>query len=267
MNHAGAAGAYRYRRGRTTRTRTEISQVCRIASSTRRPDQGEQLLAVVLDSARSGLGVRARVISTSPTTSELTGQAMFTRTSTETSLGLTADNITFWGAPIPFGDNVYTGDALRGIPSSLNFGRHDERGLPARRPIRAQLPRHRRLHGEAGLARAARGQRAVPDAVRPSPGSATAPGAPLAQRAARLLERSLGPRGGKTVTDTSQFSLGAEGDFESGDHHWDVNLSMGFTDNLATPTSQDTKKKKTPPPPPPKNENQLLCDEMSTSST
>ena len=51
----------------------------------------------------------------------LTGQALFTRTSTETSLGLSADNITFWGAPIPFGDNVYTGDALRGIPSSVNF--------------------------------------------------------------------------------------------------------------------------------------------------
>ena len=51
----------------------------------------------------------------------LTGQAMFTRTTTETSFGLTADNITFWGAPIPFGTNVYTGDALRGIPSSLNF--------------------------------------------------------------------------------------------------------------------------------------------------
>jgi outer membrane receptor protein involved in Fe transport len=36
----------------------------------------------------------------------LTGMAMFTRTKTETSLGLGADNITFWGAPIPFSDNV-----------------------------------------------------------------------------------------------------------------------------------------------------------------
>ena len=51
---------------------------------------------------------------------ELTGSALFTRSHTQTSLGLGSDNITFWGAPIPFSDNVYTGDALRGIPSSLN---------------------------------------------------------------------------------------------------------------------------------------------------
>ena len=38
------------------------------------------------------------------------------------------------------------------------------------------------------------------------------------------------------MTSTSQFSIGAEGDFPSGNHHWDVNLSMGFTDNLATQT-------------------------------
>ena len=170
----------------------------------------------------------------------LTGQALFTRTSTETSLGLSADNITFWGAPIPFGDNVYTGDATARNTVVIELRRHDERGLPGRRPVRAQLPRHRRLHGEAGLARAARGQCAVPDPVdRCRVGICAGNGAtaPLWLSAPPdYLREVIGPRGGKTVTDTSQFSLGAEGDSESGDHHWDVTLSSGFTDNLTTQT-------------------------------
>ena len=46
--------------------------------------------------------------------------ANFARTNSETSLGLTADNITFWGVPIPFSNNTYTGSVVRGIPSSVN---------------------------------------------------------------------------------------------------------------------------------------------------
>ncbi|MBN1238259.1 MAG: TonB-dependent receptor plug domain-containing protein, partial [Gammaproteobacteria bacterium] len=51
----------------------------------------------------------------------ITGQALFSRSQSRQSLGLTADNITFWGAPVPFGNEIYTGDAARGIPSSLNL--------------------------------------------------------------------------------------------------------------------------------------------------
>src|SRR5262249_36541436 len=48
----------------------------------------------------------------------ITGSAMFTRTSTETNLGLTADNITFWGFTVPFGTQPYTGNPTYNVPDS-----------------------------------------------------------------------------------------------------------------------------------------------------
>ena len=43
----------------------------------------------------------------------VTGQAMVTRTKTESSLGLAAANINQWGAGIPFGNAIYRGNANR----------------------------------------------------------------------------------------------------------------------------------------------------------
>src|SRR6185436_1392066 len=40
---------------------------------------------------------------------KVTGQAMVSRTKTESSLGLTAENINQWGAGIPFGNQIYRG--------------------------------------------------------------------------------------------------------------------------------------------------------------
>ena len=166
----------------------------------------------------------------------LTGQAMFTRTETETSLGLTADNITFWGAPIPFGTNVYQGDPSRGIPSSVNFdnttnaaylpggrfglncpatgGCTERQAWPVPPEISTLYQSRAAVAGFGNGAEADLWLSAPPD----------------------YLRQIIGPRGGESVTSTSQLSTGAEGDFPSGDHHWDVNLSTGFTDNLATQT-------------------------------
>jgi len=166
----------------------------------------------------------------------LTGQALFTRTSTETSLGLSADNVGFWGAPIPFSDAVYTGDAARGIPSSLNFdgttnaaylaggrfgvncpatgGCTQKQAWPVPPEVSALFQTRAAVAGLGNGAQAPLWLNAPPD----------------------YLREVIGPRGGKTVISTSQFSLGAEGDFESGNHHWDVTLSSGFTDNLTTQT-------------------------------
>jgi iron complex outermembrane receptor protein len=157
----------------------------------------------------------------------VTGQALFTRTHSQTSLGLSADNITFWGAPIPFGTNIYTGDAARGIPSSLNMdGTTNAAYLPG---------------GRFGLNCDADG----------NPGCTEREAWPLPPEVVALydsrtnneadvwlsappdyLRETVGPRSGDITNTTSQLSIGAEGDFPSGNHHWDVTITSGYTDNL-----------------------------------
>ena len=166
----------------------------------------------------------------------LTGQAMFTRTHTETSLGLGSDNITFWGAPIPFSDAVYTGDALRGIPSSLNA---DGTTNAAYRP-----------GGRFGLNCPANGGCTQKQAWPVPPeisalfqsraafaGFGNGNQAPLWLNAPPdWLRQAIGPRGGDITTSTSQFSIGLEGTTGSGSQHWDVTLTSGYTDNLTIQT-------------------------------
>jgi outer membrane receptor protein involved in Fe transport len=173
---------------------------------------------------------------------ELTGMAMFTRSHTQTNLGLGSDNITFWGAPIPFSDNVYTGDALRGIPSSLNFdgttnaayraggrfglncpatgGCTEKQAWPVP-PEVSQLFQTRST--SAGLA--------------PNFAPGNGAQAPLWLNAPPdWLRQVIGPRGGDIVTSTSQYSLGLKGQTGGGSQHWDVTFSTGYTDNLTTQT-------------------------------
>jgi outer membrane receptor protein involved in Fe transport len=166
----------------------------------------------------------------------LTGQALFTRTHTETSLGLGADNITFWGAPIPFSDNIYTGDAARGIPSSLNadgttngayrpggrFGLNcgptggctEKQTWPVPPAVSALFQTRSTTAGFGNGAQAPLWLNAPPD----------------------WLRQAIGPRGGDITTSTSQFSLGAEGDFAEKNQHWDVNFTTGYTDNVTVQT-------------------------------
>jgi outer membrane receptor protein involved in Fe transport len=167
---------------------------------------------------------------------KITGQALFTRTHTETSLGLGADNITFWGVPIPFGDNVYTGDPARGIPSSLNANGTTNAAYLA--------------GGRFGLNCPATGgcteKQAWPvppqisqlfQSRAPAAGFGNGATAPLWLNAPPdWLRQAIGPRGGDITTTTSQFSLGAEGDFANKNQHWDVNFTTGYTDNVTVQT-------------------------------
>ena len=166
----------------------------------------------------------------------VTGQAMFTRSASETSLGLSADNITFWGAPIPFGDNVYAGDSLRGIPSSLNpDGTTNAEYLPGGR-FGLNCP-------ATGGCTEKQAWPVPPEVSQLFSTRAAASGfgngatAPLWLSAPPdYIREVIGPRGGQITTSTSQFSLGFEGALAEGKHHWDVTLSTGFTDNLTTQT-------------------------------
>ena len=74
-----------------------------------RPHQGEQPVQLGVDAARAALGVRERPFRRLRQLS-VTGQAMVTRTKTESSLGLAAANINQWGAGIPFGNQLYRGN-------------------------------------------------------------------------------------------------------------------------------------------------------------
>jgi iron complex outermembrane recepter protein len=168
----------------------------------------------------------------------MTGQAMFSRTHVLTSLGLSADTITVWGAEIPFGTALYTGDPERGIPSSLNAnGTTNADYLPG---------------GRFGLNCNADGQAGCTESEAfPLPPemvalwSSRVPGDPALNtgneanlwlnRPPDYIRNTLGvSRAGENTTTTMQVSLGAEGDFPSGEHSWDMSISTGRTDNYVT---------------------------------
>jgi len=159
----------------------------------------------------------------------LTGSAMFTRTQTETNLGLTADNITFWGFTVPFGSALYTGNPTYGIPSSLNAnGTTNAAYLPG---------------GRFGLNCPANGGCTKSQAFPLPPdivtlfNSRSNPNADVwVNRPPDYLREYNGPRSGQNTTTTSQVSLGLEGNLPSGNHHWDVTFSGGYTDQLVTQT-------------------------------
>ncbi len=101
----------------------------------------------------------------------VTGQAMFTRTENRTRLGATADTIGVWGAEVPHGTELYRPSVTNlGVDGLPNTGDTNENmlTLAAYRPgglYQLNCPDDRRLHRNAGVARAARGRTA--DAVSP----------------------------------------------------------------------------------------------------
>jgi iron complex outermembrane receptor protein len=168
----------------------------------------------------------------------LTGQAMVTRTKTETNLGLAAANINQWGAGIPFGDEIYHGNSnvYFDIPDSIRpDGTTDPAYLPG---------------GKYGL-----NCEAAPTPQ--TPWATTAPGCTMseawpispevytlmnsrpnndeqlwASREPDWMRSALGAgRSTNNVTQTMSFTLGVEGDLPSGDHSWDVSLYTGRSDN------------------------------------
>jgi outer membrane receptor protein involved in Fe transport len=182
----------------------------------------------------------------------MTAQAMVTRTQTETQLGLSADTITFWGAAIPFGNELYTGGPVtlvgngtafaEGPPDSCaeydlggdciltnsaytidgRFGVECDAAPTADRPW---------LDGLPGCTMS----EAWPTSpeiynlfmTRPDPDAVIWANAPP-----DYLRDALG--GGRSSTNTlttMNFSLGLEGELPSGNDFWDVTVSTGRTDN------------------------------------
>jgi outer membrane receptor protein involved in Fe transport len=155
----------------------------------------------------------------------LTAQALFSRTHSETSLGLTADNITFWGAPIPFGDALYTGDPARAIPSSLNGDGTTNAAYIAGGQYGLNCP-------PTGGCTKSQAFPLPPEVVALFQSRAMPDRDVWLNRSPDYLRNVDGPRRGENTTTTSQISLGLEGDLPSGKHHWDVSIATGFTDNL-----------------------------------
>jgi outer membrane receptor protein involved in Fe transport len=196
----------------------------------------------------------------------LTGQAMVTRTKTESSLGLASANINQWGAGVPFGDVVYRGNTNTyfDIPDSLctaagpgctgpnttnqNYTPNGRFGVLCDGPATPTMPW---LDGQPGctmseawpttaaIYNVMKSRRIV---IPPPPGSP--PGTPPTFGAARpndiiwanrepdWLRNALGAaRSTTNTTTTLSFEMGLEGDLPSGNHSWDVSLSTGRTDN------------------------------------
>jgi outer membrane receptor protein involved in Fe transport len=191
----------------------------------------------------------------------VTGQAMVTRTKTESSLGLTAANVNQWGAGIPFGTALYTGNSNTyfDIPSSLlpNGTTHPDYlpggryGLNCEAPYSAATPYADGLPGctaseafpvPAQIYNLMMTRGAPAGYVLPTTGY-TVP-APLANgttpwnntlwmsREPDWMRNALGAgRSTTNETTTMSFTLGLEGDLPSGDHSWDVSIYTGRSDN------------------------------------
>ena len=191
-------------------------------------------------------------------TVRVTGQAMVTRTKTESSLGLAAANINQWGAGVPFGNAIYRGnsgvkfdipDSLidvngngiadagdRTDPSYTLGGRY---GVQCEGPATAAMPW---LDGLPGCTNS-EAWPISPEVYNlmitrgnPNPAS-TAPGVGAndvlwASREPDWMRHSLGAgRSTDNITQTMSFAVGVEGDLPSGDHSWDVSLYTGRSDN------------------------------------
>jgi iron complex outermembrane recepter protein len=165
------------------------------------------------------------------------GQAMFTRTETQTQLALTADTIGLWGAEIPFGTTLYRGDEMRGIPNSWNDSNANGLVDGAEVTNPSYLPGGRfqlncNLDGKVGC---------TESEAFPLPPEMVA-----LMSTRRLPQENLwmnrppdwlrqaegGGRRSESTTNIMQLSIGLEGELADGRHSWDISLSSGRTDNL-----------------------------------
>jgi outer membrane receptor protein involved in Fe transport len=188
----------------------------------------------------------------------LTGQAMVTRTKTESSLGLSSANINQWGAGIPFGNGLYRGnsDPYFDIPDSLctvagrdgctaagvtnpAYTLNGRFGVNCDAPV--GTPGMPWADGQPGCTKS-EAFPVPPDIYRLmiSRGAPTAtPGVGAggeeivwASREPDWMRNALGAaRSTTNTTTTMSFSMGIEGDLPSGNHSWDVTLATGRSDN------------------------------------
>jgi iron complex outermembrane receptor protein len=183
----------------------------------------------------------------------VTGQAMVTRSQTESSLGLSSANINQWGAGVPFGGpgTLYRGSTnpYFEIPDSIvnptldangnvvpgTGTTHPDYALGGRYGVNCDAPAGA-LPGSDGL-----------------PGCTNSEAWPVPQELYDLmitrpvnsadvwlsrepdwLRDTLGAaRSTVQTTTTMSFTLGLEGDLPSGDHSWDASLYTGRSDNVS----------------------------------
>ncbi|HEY5667232.1 MAG TPA: TonB-dependent receptor, partial [Gammaproteobacteria bacterium] len=177
----------------------------------------------------------------------VTAQAMVTRTQTETQLGLSADTITFWGAAIPFGDEIYTGGPVMSVgngtnefttvPSSLlpNGQTNPDYTIGGRFDVECDAVdtdgTRPWLDGQPGCTMS-EAWPTSPDiynlfSSRPDPDAILWANSPPDY----LRDALGGGRSSSNTLTTMNFSLGLEGELPSGNDFWDVTLSTGRTDN------------------------------------
>jgi outer membrane receptor protein involved in Fe transport len=178
----------------------------------------------------------------------VTGQAMVTRTKTESQLGLAAANINQWGARIPFGTTIYQGNSNTyfDIPSSwidvngngvVDAGdrTHPDYTINGRYGVECDAPPTAAMPWLDGL-----------------PGCTESEAWPTSREVWLLMSNRTRPQddiwvsyepdwlrntigAGRSTTNTTttmSFTLGLEGDFPSGAHSWDVSLYTGRSDNI-----------------------------------
>jgi outer membrane receptor protein involved in Fe transport len=177
----------------------------------------------------------------------VTGQAMYTRTETETSLGLASANINQWGAGIPFGNTLYRGNSNTyfDIPDSLctavgpgcsavgvtnaSYTPTGRYGVNCDAPL--GTPGMPQADGLPGCTNSEAWP--VPPEVytlmmtRPFPNNTL-----WASREPDWMRSVLGAgRSSSNVTTTMSLAVGLEGDLPSGSHSWDMSLYTGRSDN------------------------------------
>lgn len=163
-------------------------------------------------------------------TVRLTGQALFTRTENVTALGATSDTIGVWGAQVPYGSNIYEPSVgsfgADGLPNTGDPGEDMSTRLDYQPGGRYQL----NCPGVGGCTESQAWP--LPPEVQTLLNSRVdAEQDVWVNRTQDALRYVLGDaRGSRNQTTTLQLSIGAEGDFPSGNHSWDVSLSTGRTD-------------------------------------
>jgi outer membrane receptor protein involved in Fe transport len=180
----------------------------------------------------------------------VTGQAMVTRSKTESSLGLASANINQWGAGIPFGGpgTLYRGSTnpYFEIPDSLV----DVNGNGIADAGDTTHPDYT-INGRFGVnCDAALGALPGSDGLPGCTNSEAWPTPP--EMYALMIDRPVNDaqvwlsrepdwlrdvlgaaRSATNETTTMSFTLGLEGELPSGDHSWDMSLYTGRSDNTA----------------------------------
>jgi iron complex outermembrane recepter protein len=187
----------------------------------------------------------------------LTGQFSVARTKTESSLGLASANINQWGAGVPFGNQLYRGNTNTyfDIPDSLCTAVGP--GCSAVGVTNSAYTPNGRYHvdcdsaptaakpwldGQPGCTKSEawptspqvynlmRSRTAVNNATAAGPGNEQQI---WINREPDWLRNALGAARSTTNTSTTMnFTLGIEGDFPSGNQHWDASITTGRSDNI-----------------------------------